>query len=379
MVRNSQSGNGKKDGHPLTSGLRRVQDAFSPSGSKQETPDRGKPSAAAALVSNHIGVDLGTATTVVYAEGKGVVLMEPTLVAVNKKTEHVVAVGKRARVMIGRTPEHITVIQPVQQGVVYDYEVTEQLFEYIFRKVQDVSPKFLGPTVIVGVPCCTTQTEINAVKDAATDAGARRVHVVYEPFAAAVGLGLSLRGETSSMVVDVGGGTSDAMIIVGGEIVASDSIRIAGNAFDAAIENGLRERMRLLVGKRTAEDLKMAIMQSTVERRVFRVQGRSVMNGLPLEIEVSFDEVLDFIEPCLEKIVDHINTFIRSVSPEVLADLQNNHIYFVGGGPAVRSFSERMEMALNLKMVVPENPTTVVAAGTAIIARNPGQYTKYFL
>ena len=378
MAQNYQSSDKKGGTDSFGTGLMRVF-GMSPGSGGDGAEEAKKRFSLSSVFSNHVGVDLGTATTVVYVEGKGVILTEPTLVAVNKKTEHVVAVGKKARVMIGRTPEHIAVIQPVQQGVVYDYEVTEQLFEYIFRKVQDVSPKILGPTVIVGVPCCTTQTEINAVKDAAIDAGARRVHVVYEPFAAAIGLGLSLRGETSSMVVDVGGGTSDAMIIVGGEIVASDSIRIAGNAFDAAIENGLRERMRLLVGKRTAEDLKMAIMQSTVEKRVFRVQGRSVANGLPLEIEISFDEVIDFITPCLEEIVEYINVFIRNVSPEVLADLQNNHIYFVGGGPAVRSFSEKMELSLNLKMVVPENPTTVVAAGTAIIARNPGRYTKYFL
>ena len=333
----------------------------------------------ARFLSNRVGIDLGTASTVVYVEGKGVVLTEPTLVAVNKKTEQVVAVGKKARVMMGRTPEHIDVIQPIQQGVIYNYEVTEQLFEYIFRLVQEASPRILGPTVIVGVPCCTSKTEINAVKDAAIDAGARRVHVVYEPFAAAVGLGISLEDEASSMVVDVGGGTSDAMIVVGGEIVASDSIRIAGNAFDVAIENGLRDQMRLAVGNRTAEDLKMAIMQSIEERKVFSVQGRSISDGLPLEVEISFDEVLDFITPCLDEIVEHINLFIKRVSPEILADLQNTRIYFVGGGPSIHTFSERIEKALNLKITIPNNPTTSVAAGTAIIAKDPERYDKYFL
>ncbi len=329
--------------------------------------------------SNRVGVDLGTATTVVYLEDKGIVLSEPTLVAVNKKTEQVIAVGKRARVMIGRTPEHIEVVQPVQKGVVYDYEVTEQLFEYIFRSVQDMSPKILGPEVVVGVPCCTTQTEINAVRDAAIDAGARRIHIVYEPLAAAVGLGLSLKEETSSMVVDVGGGTSDAMILVGGEIIASDSIRVAGNAFDRAIMNGLREKRQMAVGIRTAEDLKVAIMQSAIERKMFRVQGRNVSNDLPMEIDVTFDEVLHFITPCVEEIVTHINAFTKHASPEVLADLQNNGILFVGGGPLIHSFSDRIKDSLNLNIVIPDGPTTVVARGTVMIARHSSRYEKYFL
>ena len=331
------------------------------------------------LLSNRIGIDLGTATTVVYLEGKGVILSEPTLVAVNKKTEQVIAVGKRARVMVGRTPDYIEVVQPVQKGVVYDYEVTEQLFEYIFRTAQESAPKILGPEVVIGVPCCTTQTEINAVRDAAVDAGARRVHIVYEPLAAAVGLGFSLQEETSHMVVDVGGGTSDAMILVGGEIIASDSIRIAGNAFDVAIMNGLREVRHMVVGIRTAEDLKVAIMQSAVERKIFRVQGRSVTNNLPMEIEVTFDEVLSFIAPCVDEIILHINAFMQNVSPEVLADLQNNAILFVGGGPLIHSFAQKMEASLNLTIIIPDNPTIAVARGTIAIARNPEQYEKYYL
>ena len=243
-------------------------------------------------LSNRIGIDLGTATTVVYVEGEGVILREPTLVAVNKRTGQVVAIGNRARVMIGRTPEHVEVVQPVQGGIICDYEVTEQLFEYIFRKAQDVSPKIFGPTVIVGIPCRTSQTEINALRDAAVDAGARQVHIVYEPFAAIVGIGIPLENEPATMVVDVGGGTSDSMILAGGEIVSNDSIRIAGNALDRAIEEGLREKKRLSVGMRTAEDLKVAIMQSVEKQRSFRVQGRNTVSGLPLEIEVSIDEIL---------------------------------------------------------------------------------------
>ena len=343
-----------------------------PSPKKKQMPFTG-------AFSNKIGIDLGTASTIVYVEGRGIILVEPTLVAVNMRTRQVVAVGDKARVMIGRTPEHIEVIQPVQQGVVYDYDVTEQLFEYIFRKVQDVSSKIFGPTVIVGVPCRTSPTEINAVKDAATDAGARQVYVVYEPFAAAIGIGLSLEEERSSMIVDIGGGTSDIMILVGNEIIASDSIRMAGNEFDRMIMEGMKEKMQLAIGIRTAEDLKMAIMQSADERKTFSVQGRSVVNGLPFETEVTFDEMLSFINPCIEKIVAHINKFIKQVSPEVLADLQNNNIYFVGGGPSIHSFSEKLEEALNLKVTVPENPISIVAHGTSIIAQNPKRYTKYFL
>ena len=306
-------------------------------------------------------------------------MREPTLVAVNRRTDQVVAMGKRARQMIGRTPEHIEVIQPVQLGVINDYEITEQLFEHIFRKVQDASPKILSPSVIIGVPCRTSQAEVNAVRDAVVDAGARRVGIVYEPFAAAVGIELPLMHETAVMVVDIGGGTSDTMILAGGEIVASDSIRVAGDAFDMAIVEGLREKKQIVIGERTAEDLKVATMQSAKEQKVFSVQGRSISTGLPLEAEVSFDEIIQFVEPCLEQIAEYIGSFVGQSSPEVQADLKNNNIYFVGGGPAIHAFPSKIEEALNLRITVPENPTGLVARGTAIIAQNPDAYEKYFL
>ena len=330
-------------------------------------------------LSNRVGVDLGTATTVVYVDGEGVVLREPTLVAVNRRTGQVVAIGKRARVMIGRTPEYVEVIQPVQGGVICDYEVTAQMFEHIFRKAQDASPKIFGPTVIVGIPCCTSQTEINALRDAAIDAGARQVHIVYEPFAAIVGMGMSLNNESATMVVDVGGGTSDSMILAGGEIVANDSIRVAGDALDISIEEGLKNKKRLSVGLRTTEDLKIAIMQSVERQKSFRVQGRNTANGLPLEVEVTLDEILDFISPCLDQIADQISAFMERVSPEILTDLKNDNIYFVGGGSAIYTFPKKIEESLNLNIVVPENAMTIVARGTAIIARNPNLYKKYFL
>ena len=328
---------------------------------------------------NQIGIDLGTATTVVYVGDKGVVMREPTLVAVNKRTDQVVAVGRRARQMIGRTPEHIEVIQPIQLGVIHDYEITEQLFEHIFRKVQNTSPKIFNPSVIIGVPCCTSQAEVNAVRDAVIDAGARRVGIVYEPFAAAVGIDLPLTSETAVMVIDVGGGTSDAMILAGGEIVASSSVRVAGDALDAAIVEGLKETKQIVVGGRVAEDLKIAIMQSTNERTVFSVQGRSSGTGLPLEAEVSFEEIIQFLEPRLKEIAEHIGVFVGQSSPEVQADLKNNNIYFVGGGPAIHAFPKKIEETLNLHIVVPENTTGLVARGTALIAQNPDIYEKYFL
>ena len=328
---------------------------------------------------NQIGIDLGTATTIVYVEGKGVVMREPTLVAVNRRTDQVVAIGKRARQMIGRTPGHIEVIQPIQLGVINDYEITEQLFEHIFRKVQNTSPKIFNPSVIIGVPCRTSQAEINAVQDAVIDAGARRVGIVYEPFAAAVGIDLPLMSETAVMVIDIGGGTSDTMILAGGEIVASGSIRVAGDALDTAIVEGLKESKQIIIGRRTAEDVKVATMQSANEQTVFSVQGRSSNTGLPLETEVSFDEIVRFLEPCLQKIADHIGAFVGQSSPEIQADLKNNNIYFVGGGPAIHAFPQKIEEVLNLRIVIPENATGLVARGTALIAQKPDIYEKYFL
>ena len=347
--------------------------------SKTSGPPKKKKGAFLNSLGNQVGIDLGTATTVVYVSGKGVVMREPTLVAVNKRTDQVVAIGKRARQMIGRTPEYIEVIQPVQLGVINDYEITEQLFEHIFRKVQDALPKIFSPSVIIGVPCRTSQAEINAVRDAVVDAGARRVGIVYEPFAAAVGIDLPLLSETAVMVIDIGGGTSDTMILAGGEIVSSDSIRVAGDAFDSAIVEGLKERKHITIGERTAEDLKVAMMQSAREQKVFSVQGRSSTTGLPMEIEVSFEEIVQILEPYLEKIAEYIGTFVGQSSPEVQADLKNNNIYFVGGGPAVHAFPKKIEDMLNLRVIVPENATGLVARGTAVIAQNPDRYEKYFL
>lgn len=363
----------KRDGLP-PSFFGRLKESFFGSGER-----RSLGSSILDTFTNQIGIDLGTATTVVYVENRGVIMREPTLVAVNTKTNQVVSIGKKARIMTGRTPPHISVVQPIQRGVIDDYEVTEQIFSYVFRRVQELSPKILGPAVAVGTPCKTSQTEINAVRDAAMDAGARRVHIVYEPFAAAVGMDLDLENSEAFMVIDVGGGTSDSMVFAGGEIVASDSIRIAGNAFDTAIMEGLRETKSLIVGARVAEDLKVAIMQSAEEQTSFRVQGRNTKNGLPLEVEVSFDEVIGYITPHMEQIAEHIRVFVERSSPEVLADLKSGGVYFVGGGPSVYTFSKKIEEVINLQVTVPENPLVAVARGTATIAKHVDRYQKYLL
>ena len=331
------------------------------------------------MFANHVGIDLGTATTMVFMNDKGVILQEPTLVAVNKRTEQVVAIGRKARMMIGRTPQHIEVVHPIQQGVIYDYEVTEQIFRYIFRKAQGVSPRILGPLVTIGVPCDISQAEISAVRDAVIDAGARKVSIVYEPFAAAVGMKIPIQEEKAVMVIDVGGGTSDAMIIAGGEIVATSGIRVAGNTLDAAIVKGLREKKHIIVSPHTAEDLKIATMRSAKDQKVFSVRGRNSNTGLPLETEVSFKEIVNFITPCLEKIVEHVGIFISKASPEIQADLKDTSIFFVGGGPAIHTFSERIEASLGLRVTIPENPTSVVAKGAVLITQDFERYEEYFL
>ena len=329
--------------------------------------------------SNSIGIDLGTATTVVYVEGRGTIMHEPTLVAVNTRTKQVVAIGRNARVMIGRTPEHIVVEQPIQKGVVFNYEITEQIFEYIFREVQDEIPKIFGPRVTIGIPCQTTQTEISALKDAALDAGAREINIVYEPLAAAIGIGGLLERDSASMIIDIGGGTSDTIVIASAEIIASNSLRIAGNAFDKNILEGLKNYKNLLVGDRTAEDLKIAIMSNAKERGVFSVQGRNATDGLPLDVEVEFEEILNYIKPSMEKIADNLQKFIETISPEILSDLKNSKIYFVGGGPLIYTFAKLIENKINLSLESPEDNMTLVAKGTSIIAKNSENYKKYFL
>lgn len=329
--------------------------------------------------SNKIGIDLGTASTVVSVDGSGVVIHEPTLVAINKKTQQIIAIGKNARVMIGRTPEHISVERPLQDGVVFNYEIAEQMLEYIFREVQAKNPKILGPNVTIGVPCQTTQTEISAVKDAALDAGAREVNIVYEPFAAAVGIGGIMKKDSASMVIDVGGGTSDAIVIASGEIIATGSLRLAGSTFDKNILNGLKEYKNLLVGERTAEDLKMATMSTARDGGVFSVHGRNATVGLPLEVEVEFEEVLSYIKPSMETIAQHLKDFIETISPEILADLKNGKVYFVGGGPFINTFSKIIGDKINLMLETPEDHMVVVAKGASQIAKNSEEYQKYFL
>lgn len=328
---------------------------------------------------NKVGIDLGTVTTVVFVQGKGIVFKEPTLVSVNKTTEQITAIGEGARISIGRTPEYISIIQPIKNGVVSDYEITVQLFEHLFKKVQDSFPKLLGPSVVVGIPCKTSQVEISAIREAALEAGAYKVDIVYEPLAAAIGIDLALNTPEAKMVIDVGGGTSDMLIISNEEIVDTDSIQIAGDSFDNAIIEGLENDKDLIVGIKTAEDIKISTMNAEDDKSFFRVQGTNTQSGLPHEVEISLSEIISYIEPKLDEVADFIVDFVERSTSDIHADLKNSNIYFVGGGALVKTFAKKISNKLNLELMIPEDAILAVSKGTSIIANEPNKYKKYFL
>ena len=331
--------------------------------------------------SNPIGIDLGTSTTIAAKEGErdSIFFTQPTLVAINRKTDQVVAIGKRAREMLDRTPPHIEVIRPIREGVVHHYDVALELFKYIFRKAQRLTPKLFGPRVVVGIPCCAQPTKIDSITDAAKDAGASAVYVVDEPLAATVGIGLPLSSESAKMVVDVGGGTSDILVFASNEVIASHSIQIGGEAFDSAIVESLKKWKNLSIGLRTAEDLKKTVMNSHNSGATYTIHGTNTMTQLPLETVVTEDEILDYITPSLDEIVQNMRVFMEGLSPEVQADLKRDTVYFVGGGQMIYTFSGQIERGLNIKITVPKDPITSVARGALVIAKDPEKYSKYFL
>ena len=328
---------------------------------------------------NSIGLDLGTAITVAYVDKVGLLWNEPTLISINTTRNQIVSIGRRARIMLGRTPEHYRVVQPIIEGVISEYEIATHYISSVLKTVQNSNPKLLNPTVVVGIPCDSQPSEINAIKDAVIEAGARAVYIVYEPLGAAVGIGGLLETDKASMIIDIGGGTSDVIIIASGEIISKTTIRIAGNIFDKSIQESLESEKDLHVGIRTAENLKMAIMSGKSINNEIKVQGRGTQDGLPLELDITLAEVLRYIKPDMEEIVSHIKEFVSGISAEILTDFNDKNVYFVGGGPLIDSFGEMISKHTSLKLTIPSNHKTLSAMGNAEIASDPEKYKKYFI
>ena len=311
-----------------------------------------------------IGIDLGTATILVYVKGKGIVLREPSVVAIDKNTNQVLAVGQEARKMLGRTPGNIVALRPLKDGVISDYTITEKMLKYFINKV---CGRFVfAPKIMICVPSRVTEVERKAVIDAATHAGARKVYLIEEPIAAAIGAGLDITKPYGSMIVDIGGGTSDIAVISLGGSVKSTSIKMAGDKFDEAIIRYIKKTRNVMLGERTAEDIKINIgcmyPKSVVERMT--VKGRNITTGLPVEIEVSTEDTYAALQECSEKILDGVHQVLEETPPELVADVSERGIYITGGGGLVWGLDKLIAEKTGIPVMIAEDAQSCVAVGT---------------
>ncbi len=318
--------------------------------------------------SNDIGIDLGTANTLVYLKGHGIVINEPSVVAVNQKTGRIVAVGTEAKNMLGRTPGHIKAVRPIIDGVISDFEVTEEMLSYLIQKAEKISKKFFRPRVVVGVPSGITNVEIRAVYDAAKSAGAREVYIIEEPMAAAIGIRLPVKDPVGSMIVDIGGGTTDIAIISLGGIVRSKNSKIAGDRLNADIISYLRDEFKLLIGEKTAENVKIAI-GSVLEGHFMeaQVRGRDLVTGLPREVIITDSDIREAIAPAINDLVDGIKEVLETTPPEILSDVMNRGIVLSGGGAMLVGLDHLLEGLLKIPIYVAEDPLTAVARGAGVV------------
>ncbi len=321
------------------------------------------------LFSHDIGIDLGTANTLVYLRGKGIVINEPSVVAVNQKTGQVVAIGTEARAMLGRTPEHILAIKPLVDGVISDFETTEEMISYLLGRATTGSNKIFSPRVVVGVPSGITNVEIRAVRDATSNAGAGEVHIIEEPMAAAIGMRLPIHEPVGNMVIDIGGGTSDIAIISLGGVVRSKNLRIAGEKFNSDIVAYVRNQFKVLLGEKTAETIKTSIgsVLPTHAPLEMPIKGRDLVTGLPKEIIITDTDVRDALSQSVESLIEAVKEVLESTPPEILSDIMQRGVYLSGGGALVKGLAELIENEINIPVHIAADPLTAVARGTGII------------
>ncbi len=318
----------------------------------------------------HIGIDLGTANIVVYVKGKGIVLREPSVVAIDrsKNGRRVLAVGDQARLMLGRTPGHITAIRPMRDGVIADYEVTEIMLKYFIDKVCGGNRwfRFFKPTVAICVPAEVTSVEHRAVREAAESAGARKVHIIEEPMAAAIGAGLPVEGPGGNMVVDIGGGTTDVAVISLGGLVVSESIRVAGNKLDEAIVRYVRKNFNLMIGERTAEEIKIQVgsVYPLDGELTMEIRGRDLINGLPKTVMVTSEEIREAFEEPISAIIESVKSVLERTPPELAADIIDRGIYMTGGGSLLKGLDKLLSKVTGMPVHVADDPISCVAIGT---------------
>ncbi len=317
------------------------------------------------MFNTDIGIDLGTASILVYIKGKGVVLKEPAVVAVDRDTEKIKAVGEEARLMIGRTPGNILAVRPMKQGVISNYSITEQMIRYFIQK--SIGKRtYKKPRICICIPSEATEVEKKAVEDAAYQAGARQVFTVEEPLAAAIGSGIEIQKPCGNMIVDIGGGTTDIAVISLGGTVVSTSVKVAGDDFDEAIIRHMRKKHNLLIGERTAEEIKIGIGTcfKKTETEKMEVRGRNLVTGLPKTVEVTSDETEEALRDATNSIVEAVHRVLEKTPPELAADIAVRGIVLTGGGCLLRGLDELIESKTGINVMTAEDPMTAVAIGT---------------
>ena len=323
------------------------------------------------VLAKDIGIDLGTANVLIYLKGKGIVLNEPSVVAVETETKKVIAVGKEASEMLGRTPEKVKAIRPMKDGVIADFELTEIMLNEFIKKAK-ARRVITRPRILICCPTNITQVEKNAIIEAAEQTGARKVYIEEEPKVAAIGAGMDISKPTANMVLDIGGGTTDIAVLSLNGIVSSLSVKVAGNAMDQDIIKYIREKYKLLIGETTAEDIKInfANVYKPKKKEIKEIKGRDLLTGLPKAIEITQEETKEALEDCLEKIIKSCKTVLEQTPPELSADIVEKGVILTGGGSLLTGLVERMEEALTIPVLMAETPLTCVAEGCGILLNN---------
>lgn len=334
------------------------------------------------LFSQDIGIDLGTANTLVYIRNKGIVINEPSWVAIDTKTKRVLAIGSEAKEMAWRTPPNITAIRPLRDGVISEFDITESMLRYFIERSHSrflpIKPR---PRVVVGIPSGVTEVEKRAVYQAAVSAGAREAFLIEEPVASAVGAGLPVTEAVGSMVVDIGGGTTEVAVISMGGVVVSRSLRVAGDELDQDIIQYIRNKYNLLIGERMAEQVKITIGSAypLPNEKTFTVRGRNLVTGLPESLEISSVEVREAISGSVQVIVDTVKDALDESPPEIVSDLMETGICLAGGGSMLQGLSERLSDELNLRVWVAEDPLTCVARGAGMILEDLDRFNDFLV
>lgn len=322
------------------------------------------------LLSKDIGIDLGTANTLVYVRGKGIVIKEPSVVAINERTKKVLAIGEEAKRMVGRTPSHIVAIRPLVDGVISDFEVTEAMLRYFIEKVhrKNIIP-LSRPRIVIGIPYGVTEVERRAVEEGVLNAGARQVYLIEEPVAAAIGARLPIHEPSGNMIVDIGGGTTEVAVLSLGGIVASRSLRVAGDELNQDIIQYARDNFNLLLGERTAEDIKISIgsAYAVTEELQAPMRGRDLVSGLPKEITVHGDQIREAIQKSVKIIVDSIRVTMEETPPELLSDIMERGIVLAGGGALLRGLDKMIAEETHTIVHIADDPLTCVVRGTGVV------------